>query len=327
MVFASGHEDCASDGILRLVTKVLTPIPEAWQQSWDSFDLSGERSKETMRVYRTSLADFGQYLIATKGSAIQLAAVTGDDVLRYLRELKEAGKAPATRHMRFRGLRTIFGWLAEKHVAGVEVNPVVGVKAPKLDKLKTTVISPADVKRLLATCRGGTDFKSSRDYALLRMLLEGPRRGEVVSMQVDKDHLHLTPPPYWAKVTGKTGTRTLDLEKVTAGAISLYRGKRDAHPYAGSSALWLGSRGPLTVEAVYTVVELRTKQAGLEGIHPHVFRHTFAHNWLDAGGSEGGLMRAAGWKSRSMLDRYASSHADDRARDEHQRLDLGARYR
>jgi hypothetical protein len=32
---------------------------------------------------------------------------------------------------------------------------------------------------------------------------------------------------------------------------------------------------------------------------------TFANDWLDGGGSEGDLMRLMGWKSRSMVDRYA----------------------
>jgi integrase/recombinase XerD len=36
-----------------------------------------------------------------------------------------------------------------------------------------------------------------------------------------------------------------------------------------------------------------------------VLRHTAAHRWLAAGGTEGGLMAVAGWSRRDMLDRYA----------------------
>jgi integrase len=61
----------------------------------------------------------------------------------------------------------------------------------------------------------------------------------------------------------------------------------------------------------------RAEEAGLVGIHPHVFRHAFAHAWLAAGNSESALMRVAGWKSRSMLQRYGASLADERAREEH----------
>jgi site-specific recombinase XerD len=149
-------------------------MPEAWQQSWESFELK-VRSDETGRVYRTSMADFGQHLIAVKGSAPELGAVTRDDVRRYLRDLDKAGKAPATQHMRFRSLRTIFGWLAKEH--DIEASPVDGVDAPKLDKPKTTVLKPDEIKALLGTCRARTSTNaairrcfgySSRDLAAAR---------------------------------------------------------------------------------------------------------------------------------------------------------------
>ena len=61
----------------------------------------------------------------------------------------------------------------------------------------------------------------------------------------------------------------------------------------------------------------------MTGFHPHLLRHTAAHRWLAAGGSEGGLVAVAGWTRADMLTRYTKARASDRAADEARRLDLG----
>lgn len=53
----------------------------------------------------------------------------------------------------------------------------------------------------------------------------------------------------------------------------------------------------------------RAQHAGIDGFHLQRLRHTAAHGWLAAGGSESGLMAMAGWSRTDMMVRYTRATA------------------
>ena len=68
----------------------------------------------------------------------------------------------------------------------------------------------------------------------------------------------------------------------------------------------------------------RLKTAGLgDHVHPHMFRRTYAHKMLAGGMNETDLTTLAGWRSRTMVSRYAASAATERATEVGKRLSPG----
>ena len=63
--------------------------------------------------------------------------------------------------------------------------------------------------------------------------------------------------------------------------------RRAGHRDKARPEFWLGLAGPMTANGVADAVRRRGAAAGIADVHPHRFRHTYAHQWLAAGGNGG----------------------------------------
>ena len=155
------------------------------------------------------------------------------------------------------------------------------------------------------------------------MLLDsGARISELAGIRLDETDVDNGT----AWVVGKGGRRRVVIFGArTARALDRYLRARKLHRHTTSPALWLTQRGPLSKDGADDRLRVIARRAGVEGVHAHRFRHTWAHDYLSAGGGDQNLKRLAGWRSDAMLARYGASQADARARAEHARLARGDR--
>jgi integrase len=73
------------------------------------------------------------------------------------------------------------------------------------------------------------------------------------------------------------------------------------------------------------IVGRRGEQAGIQNVHPHRFRRSFADKWLAGGGSTDDLMHITGWKTHDVIREYTKARGIARAHDAHARLSPGDR--
>ena len=244
-----------------------------------------------------------------------IEAATRADLEAFMVDLLARGRAPGTAATYYKVLKVLYAWLLDEEE--IETDPMARMKPPIVPS-KPVPIVPADgLKRLFAAC-AGKDFEARRDTALIMLLLDtGARRAEMagltlVDVDLDLDVL---------LVLGKgRRERALPFGRKAGEALDRYLRVRARHKDTELAWLWLGKKGRLTAWGLVQVLRRRGVQAGLPGLHPHQLRHTFAHEWLVQGGAETDLMQIAGWKSRTMLQRYGASAADARAREAHRRL-------
>jgi site-specific recombinase XerD len=294
---------------------------------WQLHLRAANKAPRTITSYVAVAEEFVRWLVKTEQpTGCDVSKTTVEGFLTYMqsRPSKRGGTlSAASVAVTYRSLQQFFRWLSDVEEV-IPVSPFAKLSAPAVPVQPVPVISDDHLKALLESCKGKA-FQQRRDEALIRLFLDtGCRCSEIANLSIEDLDFDV----FVIHVVGKgRRARSVPFGAKTAEALRRYLRARNQHPKALSSkALWLGKKGTLTDFGIRQLLNRRTKAVGLPHIHPHMFRHTFAHQWLSNDGQETDLMRIAGWRSRDMVARYGASAADARARDAHRKAALGDRF-
>jgi site-specific recombinase XerD len=304
----------------------LTAFVTSWQLALEA----ATKSPRTVRSYLDSVKALHAFLVG-QGMPSDVEAV-GAEHLRAFLLSEEQRTSAASAAVHFRNLRVFFGWIAAEEERS-NPNPMTRVEGPNVAKKAKPFFDDDELSRLLKTCVGSS-FSDRRDQAILRVLIDtGLRVSGLANLRYDPDdenHNDVFLTQRRLRIRLKGGNQTwVPIGKKAAAAIDRYIRVRARHSQASSPWLWLGvqghNTGHMTDSGIRDMVRRRGDQAGIQNVHPHRFRRSFADKWLAAGGSTDDLMHITGWKTYDMVREYTEARGIARAHDAHARLSPGDR--
>lgn len=224
-------------------------------------------SKRTLTYYEQTLTKCLTYI----GKPIRL--IDANDIRRcFSWALTERKVTPTTVNNERRVLSSFFQWLENEDI--IRKSPVKRTKALKEEKADKKPFSDEDVAKMREACT------NVRDKAIFELLLSsGMRVSELCGL--NRDGIDLTGRE--CEVLGKGSKRRMCY---FSAAAKLYLGqyldaRTDTNP-----ALFVGKVSPhnrLSTGSVERMMRKLGNRAGVQNVHPHRFRRTFATNKLRRG--------------------------------------------
>lgn len=267
-------------------------------------------SPHTIEAYRRDLSDYSAFLedrdIAGPDD------ITRDDVTAFTASLGARGLAPSSVERKLSSVKGFHKFLVRE---GVTANhPTARVPLPKVPERLPDVASIDDVDRLLSQPfpDGAVGL---RDRAILETLYGcGLRVSELVGLDTTDVDLEAG----YIRVFGKgSKERVVPLAGMAHHALAAYlrSGRSLLHAQRSlgqsDSAVFLSARGRrLARQSVGVIVRSYGGRVGLEHLHPHTLRHSFATHMLEGGADLRALQEMLGHSDISTTQIY--THVDKR---------------
>jgi len=291
-----------------------TPDIQELIKRYELSNIAEGKSPKTIAWYRDMLTLFSRFL-KTKQYPSGFSGFNIDTVREYIIYLRQKPKfeghpytpvqakliSPRTVQCHVRALKAFSSWLyADCYTID---NRLKNLKIPKALVLVVEPLTPEEIKKVTASI----DKKSptgTRNYAIFATLLDtGLRASEAAGITLP--NLNLA--DGFVKVMGKgSKERIVPIGKYIQMTLWSYIDKVRPEPVSPEcNNLFLTQGGkPITVNTVKLVFSRLAKSSGVERLHAHLCRHTFAINYLLNGGDIFSLREILGHTTLEMVNHY-----------------------
>lgn len=264
----------------------------------------------TVENYTRDLALYQAFL--EEQGITQLDGADRAAVLAFERSIMEAGYAPATCKRRMAAVKALHRFSVREGFT--EANPSSAVPLPKLPERLPDVLTIQQVGDMLDLLDDPSPA-GMRDRALLEVLYGcGLRVSEAVRLDVGDVFLE----DGFLRVFGKgSKERIAPIGGAAARALQAYLDGPRAQlslkaaqlKPGDAGAVFLNARGGrLTRQSIHAIVARAGEGAGIEGLHPHTLRHSFATHMLEGGADLRAIQEMLGHADISTTQIY--THID-----------------
>ncbi|MFE4202077.1 tyrosine-type recombinase/integrase [Aneurinibacillus aneurinilyticus] len=271
----------------------------------------------TLRNYRTNWQFFLEYL-DIKGLAHDVRHVTTELIRQYIvwmltekrrfdghkykpEDAKTVGLSPVTVNTRINTMRTMFKFLYEE--GKIEFDPFASVKNVEQDAPDIEILTIEELRALLAV-PNQRRYSEFRDYVLMTLLMDAMLRiNEALSLKVSDIDRETSMVSVRAEIAKNRSQRSVPIQRRTLNLLlELIKENGDFD----SEYVFLANYGEqLTQNNFRNRLHNYAKKAGVaKAVHPHLFRHTSATLFLEAGGDLRHLQILLGHKDLRMVMRY-----------------------
>jgi site-specific recombinase XerD len=257
------------------------------------------RKDATLESYSDAHAAFWRFLAASDSSCREVSDISGIDLRSWKSAMLKALRAPTTINHRLTFVRQYATWAAGRgDLTSEQLEAILSVPLVESPALAAITLPLENQRRFL---RRVESTSSRRDRAIVFLLLNGLRIGEVAGLQVADVRLSLTRGA--VELRGehikRSAHRIVPLMPRTRHALRAHID--EAQPVAH---VFIGQRGPLTVSGIDKIVRGLGDDVGLE-VHAHLLRHQFSQEYLEQNpGDLIGLQKLLGHTSIETTSRH-----------------------